>query len=201
VPGSPGRRDGDGGQAPGLVGHAADDPARVGREVAHRGDGPDLGQPGVAAQHGGVAAPVGLARGQHGAPRALHRVVEGQVLALARGLGELDVVDDLAGARGLQAVDRAGVQRARERPLHAEVRERRVVDRDHEQLVGRGGAAHAEAEVDRVVLEPGEDPTEACAHAGRGDDDAGGEHRRRPAPSTGRAQAPHPWTDLRSRAR
>ena len=193
--------DGDRAQPAGRVVHPADHPARVGREVAHRGGRADLGQPVVAAQDGGVATPVGLAGGQDGAARALDGLEQGQVLALARRLGELDVVDDLAGAGLAQPVDRSGVARARERPLQAEVGERRVVDLDDQELGGRRGPAHTEAVVDGVVLEPGHGPGQARADAGDGDERPGGEDRRCPPPPAGGAQPSHPRAALASRAR
>ena len=96
---------------------------------------------------------VRLGRREDGAAGALDRVVEREVLARLRRLGELDVVDDLARARAVQRVDRLAVPRARERPLQIELRERDVVDRDDDDVRRWLRAARLEPAVDRRVLE------------------------------------------------
>ena len=100
-----------------LVPEPAQDAALVLGQVGGRGARADRGQVLVASEHVRAPAAVGLARGEHGATRSVDRVVERTVLALGGRLGELDVDDDLPSRRRAEAVDRAAVQRTRERPL------------------------------------------------------------------------------------
>ena len=99
---------------------------------------------------------VALARGQHDVAALADRVEEGDVLARLGLLGELDVVDDLARARGVQAATTWAWQRARERPGLLEVVEGLVVDSDYEEALDRLGPAHVEACLERLALERGE---------------------------------------------
>ena len=97
-------------------------------------------------------------------------------------LGELDVVDDRAGAVAAQAVDRLRVARARERPRLAEVVEGLVVDGHHQQARRRHRAAALEALVDRVLLEAGQQARELRRTTGADGD------RGRPRPRRRRAR-------------
>ena len=98
--------------------------------------------------------PVALAGGEDRAAGGADRVEERQVLTRGGRLGELDVVDDLARAGGVQAAHRAAVQRARERPLLLRAVEGLGVDRDDDDVVGPLGPAQVEAGLERLALEP-----------------------------------------------
>ena len=118
----------------------------------------DAPQVGVAAEDVGVAAPVALAGGEHGAAGVADRLVEGQVLARGGGLGELDVVDDLARPGRVQAANRPRVQGARERPRLTQDVEALGVDGDDHDVVGRFGSADVVARLQGLALEPVEGP-------------------------------------------
>ncbi len=107
----------------------------------------------VPAEHIGVTVAVALARGQQHAPCVTNGAEQGEVLARLRRFGELDVVDDLPRARGVQAADHLSVKRAGERPLQAQVIEGLGVYADHGQIVGAIRTADVEARADRPALE------------------------------------------------
>ena len=112
---------------------------------------------------------VDLGGGEHHVAGAARRVEQRLVLARLGGLGELHVIGDLAYPGGPQAVDRAGVQRAREWPLNAQVAEGDVIDGHDHQLGGGLLGAQLEAEVDAVALQPGEDAEREAEQRQRGD--------------------------------
>ena len=77
----------------------------------------------IAAEDARAALVVARARGERRAAGAADRVVEREVVGgPRRRLGELDVVDDRAGARLPEAIDGARVAAAAERPLRRAAR-------------------------------------------------------------------------------
>ena len=185
---APGDDGGQRRQAAVLVLDALQHAAAALGEVARRRLGADAVQEGVAAEHVAVALLVGLGRRQHDVVRLVDRRDERVVIAWRRLLGELDVVDDHAGAGAAQAVDGLRVAPPLERPVIPRVRERLVVDGHHEQVRGRARVAVLEALDDRLLLEAREQaPEVGGARHARGDD-AGHEDGHGPAaPAAGDA--------------
>ena len=165
---------GDAVEAAGGAREAGDGAARVVAEVRSGGARADAAQVGVATEDVRAAARIALARGEYGPTRVADRVEEGEVLAPAGGLGELDVVDDLARTGAVQPADHAAVQRAAERPPLLEVAEGLGVDPDDEQPPDRLGAANVESGLQRLALERRES---AGLAGGQGDGEGGKRHR------------------------
>ena len=166
-----GGRHGDALEAANLAREAGDGAARVVAKVGRGGARVDRAEVLVAAQHAGVAVAVALAGGEDGAAGVAEGVVEREVLGPARGLGELDVVDDRSGARPVKAAHDLGVLRARERPVVVQVGEGLGVDTDDDEALDPLRAAHVEARLERLALERSESARLAGGHADR----AGGE--------------------------
>ena len=187
--GAPRREHGHGDQPAHLAGEAGDHARTVVVEIGGGRASVDAAQVGVAAEHVGVPVPVALAGGEHGPAGRRDRAIQRQVLVLRRGLGELDVVDDLPRAGGVQAADRTPVQRARERPLLAQHVEALGVDRDHDHVVGSFDTAHVEARLDGGPLQALEGAR--GLHGG-----PAGERRQRDAPERAdavRERTPGAW--------
>ena len=136
-----------------LVRVVRDHPALRGRQVGGRRARMNLGQVGVASEDIGAALGVALAGRQRHVARGADGVVEVAVLLRRPGLGELDVVDDLARAGCVQAVDHARVKRTRERPRLVELAERPVVDLHDHDVRRRRRVPEREPRRDACALE------------------------------------------------
>ena len=114
-----------------------------------------------------MAAAGDLARAEHHVARPVDRLVEQAVVLGVAGLGELHVVDDHAGARVLEDLDRRRVAAAQERPaVPRPLAESAGVDRDDGHAL-RGGLrpADVEARIHRLELQPVEHPFFVSKHA------------------------------------
>ena len=180
------RRDGDRLQMGDRVGKAGHDRATVVGEVRGGRAGIDCSESVVAAQHAGVAAIFDLAGREHRSAGAADRVVQREILARLRRLGELDVVDDRARARGVQRIDGAACSE-RGTAIAVQVGERPVVDRDDRDVGRLRRGAQREPQRHAVALEPGKGAGELGASP-------------RPAAAC-RPQGPaSDWPDARPRA-
>ncbi len=155
----------------------------------------------VAPEH--IRLPVGVDLGcrkhdGHGLGCRVDGIEERVVLVLvAARLRELDVVGDHLRTRRDERVDHVRVQRSRERPLHTECVECRVVDRDDGDVVRWPlRSANREARVDRVELVAAEDVAKVGGESEGGRHQPDAEEERRVYPPS--LPCPHPESPPRS---
>ena len=95
----------------------------------------------------------------------------------------MDIDHDLPSRGGAEAVERAGVKGAPERPPEPELGEGQIVNRDDDEVIGRLRSANLEPEIHRLALDAPErvggvgSDAEAC----RGE----GYEYERPSPGAG----------------